>query len=122
MSALAAALAEEGYQHNLPQTMTGSEFAFHCCAQFVATRAAVLKHPRRFYEIVLAYLMDPNYFVSGPAQALPPNGKAHAHFIEPLWQVVFGEALNMDSDAPCQHAVQPWRSSCAAKSCARQPL
>ena len=122
--ALAAALAQEegasapagGHSVAWPPTMSGSKLAFHCCATFVATRAAIQKHPHRLYEIVLQFLMNSTYFVPGVG-----GGKDHAHFIEPLWQIIFGEALAMAPDAPCQRAVQPWRDACAAKSCAPRP-
>jgi len=119
--ALAAALAQEesasgpaggGFSVAWPPTMSGSKLAFHCCATFVATRAAIRKHPRRLYEIVLQFLMNAEFFVPGVG-----GGKDHAHFIEPLWQIIFGEALDMAPDAPCERAVQPWRDACAAKSC-----
>jgi len=122
---LAAALAQEesasgpaggGFSVAWPPTMTGSKLAFHCCATFVATRAAIRKHPRRLYEIVLQFLMSAEYFVGGIG-----GGKDHAHFIEPLWQIIFGEALEMAPYAPCERAVQPWRDACAAKSCQPQP-
>ena len=122
---LAAALAQEesasgpaggGFSVAWPPTMTGSKLAFHCCATFVATRAAIRKHPRRLYEIILQFLMSAEYFVGGIG-----GGKDHAHFIEPLWQIIFGEALEMAPYAPCERAVQPWRDACAAKSCQPQP-
>ena len=98
-AALRAALAGAGVGASFapPAAMSTAELGFHCCAQFAVMRDAVLAHPRRFYEVLLEGVMSDNFTFPRAAN----DGTGQAHFLEPLWQAVFGGDLVDMPDVAC---------------------
>lgn len=71
----------------LPHVGT-ERITFSCCAQFLASRSAIRRHPKAFYEILLRFVMDSSYFKDGPWAHMP--GRDQAIVVEHMWHVILG--------------------------------
>lgn len=58
-------------------------FSFHCCGEFIASRNAIRRNPRSFYEGLLDFMMEKRL----------GNTEAVACVTEQLWHMFFGQPL-----------------------------
>lgn len=62
-----------------PPPTRESYFQHDCCAQFIVSRRAILRHPKQSYEKWLRFVSDPN------------ENKWRTILFEHLWHIIFGE-------------------------------
>jgi hypothetical protein len=81
------AVWKDVFQDELGPPPTEDNFLNHdCCAQFIVSREAILKHKRSSYEKWYRYVAE------------PADNKRRAIIFEHVWHLIFGEQRWVDKD------------------------